>query len=63
MTDLDWKVRMDEAFNEGLKAGSWFDNPYWTSYPREASTEEECMARHWVDGYVEKMKGSYATTP
>jgi len=56
--ELDWKIRMDKAFSEGMQAKSCFDNPYWKSYPRGSTVEDESMARHWVDGYVSKLKGS-----
>lgn len=51
----DWDGLMQRAKKEGGLASSIYDNPYWPSYPKDANSLEESMARHWVDGYVERI--------
>ena len=50
------KEKRLECFNEGKSAKSIFENPYWKTYPRDSSDDDETMARFWVDGYVERIK-------
>ena len=52
----EWAEAMKLAYYEGLSARSILDNPYWKKYPVQESEFEESKARHWVDGYYERLK-------
>lgn len=60
LMDPEWMSEMRIAFEQGKKAESILDNPYWKTYPKPASTEEESRGRNWVEGYLERMR--YAAT-
>jgi len=44
-----------DPYNEGYKAKSVLDNPYWLNYPNEADDDEKIKARRWVDGWVQQI--------
>jgi hypothetical protein len=44
-----------DAFDQGYRANSCYENPYWTNYPNKATDDEVIKARRWVDGYVQKI--------
>jgi len=43
------------AFEDGYKANSIYQNPYWLNYPKQTIDEEVIKARQLVDGYVHQI--------
>ncbi len=46
----------EKEYNEGWMAKSILDNPYWLCYPKDSTSDDESKARHWVDGYFDKVR-------
>lgn len=51
-------MNLSDAGKQGFEASSILENPYWVNYPNPAigGAIEECAARQFVDGYIEKLK-------
>lgn len=45
------------VFEEGRRAKSILDNPYWVNYPENPHSEDARKGRVWVDGWVAGVKG------